>query len=393
MCRFRFAGEGILRPGLKFTNAVSLLAVLALTCIPSHAQAPLRVAVVGLVHDHVRGFFHTLKAHPEVQLVGVSDPDPLLRQKYSAEAKLPDSLFFPTEASMLASTHPQVILVYTSIAGHRAAIEQAAKLHIAAMVEKPLATTVEDALAIQRLSTEFGVPVLTNYETTWYANNTAAHAMLEDGSIGELRKMVVHDGHRGPIEIGVSPEFAKWLTDPKENGAGALFDFGCYGVDLATWFMHGELPLSVSAVTLNDKPEIYPKVDDDSTIVLTYPHAQVIVQGSWNWPFDRKDMEVYGAKGYVDTMYIDTSHSDQLRVRLPGETSEHVATAPALAPAESNSLSYLAAVMNGSLKPQHDLTSLDTNVTVVRILDAARRSAATGRTIRLADEVRSSKSD
>jgi len=132
-------------------------------------------------------------------------------------------------------------------------------------------------------------------------------------------------------------------------------------------------------------------VEDDATIVLTYPHAQVIVQGSWNWPFDRKDMEVYGAKGYVDTLYIDTSHSDQLRVRLPGERAEHIATAPALPPAESSSLSYLAAVMNGSLKPQHDLTSLDTNVAVVRILDAARRSAATGRTIRLADEVQHTK--
>lgn len=379
---------GLLRFVLR---AAGILAATAAVGVPGKAQAPLRVAVVGLVHDHVRGFFGTLAAHPEVQLVGVSDPDAALRQKYAAAAKLPESLFFATEAAMLASTHPQAILVYTSIADHRAAIEQAARLHIAAMVEKPLATTVEDALAIERLSLEYGVPVLTNYETTWYANNTAAHAILEDGSIGELRKMVVHDGHRGPKEIGVSPEFLQWLTDPRENGGGALFDFGCYGVDLATWFMHGELPLTVSAVTLHDKPETYPKVDDDSTIVLTYPHAQVIVQGSWNWPFDRKDMEVYGAKGYVDTMYIDSSHSDQMRVRLPGENSEHVATAPALRPMESNSLSYLTAVMNGSLKPVHDLTSLDTNVAVVRILDAARRSAATGKTVRLADEVRQSK--
>ena len=368
-------------------KVVSLLIAACVGCIASHAQVPLRVAVVGLVHDHVRGFFGGMKSHPEVQVVGVSDPDAALRRKYAALTKLPESLFFADEASMLAATHPQVILVYTSIAGHRAAIEQAAKLHIAAMVEKPLATTVEDALAIQRLSKEYNVPVLTNYETTWYASNTAAHAMLEEGKIGELRKMVVHDGHRGPIEIGVSPEFAKWLTDPKENGAGALFDFGCYGVDLATWFMHGELPLTVSAVTLHDKPEIYPKVEDDSTIVLGYPHTQVIIQGSWNWPFDRKDMEVYGSKGYVDTVYLDSAHGEQMRVRLPGERAEHVETAPALAPAESNSLSYLAAVMNGSLKPQHDLTSLDTNVVVVRILDAARRAAATGRTIRLEDEV------
>lgn len=351
------------------------------------AQPPLRVAVVGLVHDHVIGLFRALAAHPEMQLVGVSDPNPELRKKYASANKLPESLMFASEETMLASTHPQVILVYTSIAGHRAAIEQAAPLHIAAMVEKPLATTVADALAIQALSTKYNVPVLTNYETTWYANNSAAHQMFVDGSIGDLRKMVVHDGHRGPKEIGVSPEFFSWLTDPKQNGAGALFDFGCYGVDLATWFMHGELPTTVSAIALHDKPEMYPNVDDDSTVLLTYPHAQVIVQGSWNWPFDRKDMEVYGAKGYVNTVYLDSAHGDQMRVRLPGEKAEHLQTAPALSSPQDNSLNYLYAVMRGDLKPQHDLTSLDTNVIVVRILDAARRAAASGRTIHLADEV------
>ena len=355
------------------------------------AQPPLRVAVVGLVHDHVIGLFKALAAHPEMQLVGVSDPNPELRKKYASANQLPESLLFASEETMLTSTHPQVILVYTSIAGHRAAIEQAAPLHIAAMVEKPLATTVEDALAIQALSAKYNVPVLTNYETTWYANNTAAHQIFLDGSIGDLRKMVVHDGHRGPKEIGVSPEFFSWLTDSKQNGAGALFDFGCYGVDLATWFMHGELPTSVSAVMLHVKPEIYPKVEDDSTVILTYPHAQVIVQGSWNWPFDRKDMEVYGAKGYVNTVYLDSAHGDQMRVRLPGEKTEHLQTAPALASPQDNSLNYLYAVLRGDLKSQHDLTSLDTNVSVVRILDAARRAAATGSTIHLADEVAQAK--
>jgi predicted dehydrogenase len=211
--------------------------------------------------------------------------------------------------------------------------------------------------------------------------------MLAGGRIGELRKLVMHDGHRGPREIGVGPEFLSFLTDPKLNGAGALFDFGCYGADLATWINHGQLPLTVTAVTLQIKPQIYPNVDDDSTIILTYPKSQAILQGSWNWPFDRKDMEVYGSTGYVDTVYVDTMHTDQLRVRLPSERTEHPETAAVLDFPQDDSLHYLAAVLHGALHPQGDLTALDTNVAVVRILEAARRSAATGRTIRLADEV------
>ena len=372
--------------------AASLL-MAGFSSVNAQAQtaAPVRVAIVGLVHGHVQGFLHNLASHPEIALVGISDPDAALRQKYIAKTHLSGDMFFATEAEMLKKTHPQAILVYTSIAGHRAAIEEAAPLHIAAMVEKPLATTVEDALAIQALSEKYNVPVLTNYETTWYNSNTAAVKMLEEGKIGDLRKLVVHDGHEGPKEIHVDPEFFNWLTDPKENGAGAMFDFGCYGVDLATWIMHGELPTTVTAVALQLKPQIYPKVDDDSTIVLTYPHAQAILQGSWNWPFARKDMEVYGATGYVDTLYEDAAPGAKLRMRLPGEKAEHVETAPALTAPQNDSLNYLAAVLRGSLKPQHDLTSLDTNVAVVRILDAARRSAQTGKTIYLAREVAAAK--
>jgi predicted dehydrogenase len=371
---------------MKFLLTVPLLAISIAVSPNATAQTPppIHVAIVGLVHGHVEGFLNNLPAHPEIQLVGISEPDAALRQQYINRTHLPATIFFPTEAAMLQSTHPQAILVYTSTAGHRAAIEQAAPLHIAAMVEKPLATTTEDALAIQQIAQRYNVPILTNYETTWYNSNIAAANMLSEGKLGELRKLVIHDGHKGPKEINVGPEFLSWLTDPKLNGGGALFDFGCYGVDLATWIMHGELPLTVTAVTLHLKPSIYPHVDDDSTIILRYPKAQAVIMPSWNWPFARKDMEVYGATGYIDTLYEDHNPGAKLRLRLPGETSEHVETAPALAAPQDNSLNYLAAVLNGTLHPTHDLTALDTNVTVVRILDAARRSAQTGRTIHLA---------
>jgi predicted dehydrogenase len=342
------------------------------------APAQTRVAIVGLVHGHVSGFLDQLPTHTEVQLVGVSDPDAALRQKYSEKYHLDPKIFFPTEEAMIEATHPQAVLVYTSIAGHRRAIEDAARHHVAVMVEKPLTISLADALAIRKIAHEDHIPVLVNYETTWYASNKAAYDELEGGKLGPLRKLVVHDGHKGPAEIGVQPEFLKILTDPQLNGAGALYDFGCYGVDLSTWLMHGATPLTVTAVTQQLKPEKYPHVDDEGTIILTYPHAQAIIQGSWNWPFDRKDMEVYGATGSLMTI-----KSDKVRERTKGEAEATEREATPLAPPEDGSLHYLVAVLDGKLKPQGDLTALDTNVIVMQILDAARTSAQTGRTIKL----------
>src|SRR5580704_16864424 len=198
------------------------------------------------------------------------------------------------------------------------------------------------------------------------------------GALGDLRRVVVHDGHEGPKEIGVPPEFLKWLEDPEQNGDGALYDFGCYGADLVTWLMHGESPISVTAVTQTDKPQIYPRVADEATIIMRYPKAQAVLMASWNWPFSRKDMEVYGAIGYAITV-----GPDKVRLRAKGQPQENEVTAPPLAPPNDGSLHYLAAVLKGTLKPDGDLTSLDTNVVVMQILDTARQSAREGRTIKL----------
>jgi predicted dehydrogenase len=340
--------------------------------------SPLRVAIVGLVHDHVAGFLAQLPQHREVQLVGIAESDPALIAKYEKRNSLAHDLFFPTTEAMIEARHPQALLVYTSIADHRRAIETAGKYGLAVMVEKPLTISLDDALAIRRIAREKHIQVLVNYETTWYSSNRAAYDEVENGHLGPIRRVMVHDGHQGPKEIGVSPDFFKWLTDPQQNGAGAMYDFGCYGVDLMTWLMHGETPESVTAVTNHDKPEIYPKVDDDSTIVLKYPKAQAVIQGSWVWPFSRKDMEVYGATGYVITV-----GPDGLRTRFEHDSSEQTRTASPLRADQATSLAYLVAVMRGQLQAKGDLSALDTNVTVMQILDAARESARTGQTVRL----------
>jgi predicted dehydrogenase len=246
------------------------------------------------------------------------------------------------------------------------------------MMEKPLAVSLDDALAMKKAANATGIHVLVNYETSWYASNHAAYDLVHGGTLGEVRKVVVHDGHSGPKEINVEPEFLAWLTDPKLNGGGALFDFGCYGADLMTWLMDGQRPQTVSAVTQQIKPEIYSRVDDEATIVLTYPKAQAILQASWNWPISRKDMEVYGKTGSVITV-----ERNNIRLRRDERSPEETIEAKAVPAPYDDELTYFRAVVLEGAK-EDALSSLETNVTVSEILDAARRSAASGKTIKLA---------
>jgi predicted dehydrogenase len=359
--------------------AVFAFALLVFSSNAGAAEGPIRVALVGLVHGHAKGFLRALPGNDSATLVAVVEPREDLAKEYAAKFGLDSKLFYTDLERMLTEQHPDAVLVYTAIADHRAVIETAARHGVNSMVEKPLATTLDDALAIRAIARKQHVQVLVNYETTWYASNREVFVEAGQGKLGEIRKVVVHDGHEGPKEIGVEPEFLSWLTDPVKNGAGAMFDFGCYGADLMTVLMRGEAPVSVTAVAQTDKPEIYPKVDDDATLILRYPKAQAVLMPSWNWSFSRKDMEVYGTGGYAITV-----GPDRLRARYRGQDAESQTAAAPLGKAESNSLAYLAAVLHGQVHPDGDLSSLDTNMVVMQILDAGRRSAQAGRTVTIA---------
>jgi predicted dehydrogenase len=361
---------------LKFVFLLCSLLVVAVS-LAQASSAPLRVGIVGLVHGHVYGFLDQSRNSSEIEIVGIAEPDRQLLTRAAAKYGFEQGVLFTSLEDMLAKAHPQAVLAYTNTYDHRRVVEICARHVVHVIMEKPLAVSREDALAIQKAARTSGIHVLVNYETSWYRSNHAAYDLVHEGSLGEIRKVVVHDGHKGPKEIGVQPEFLTWLTDPKLNGAGALFDFGCYGADLMTWLMDGERPQTVTAVTQQFKPQIYSRVDDEATIILTYPKAQAIIQASWNWPFDRKDMEVYGQSGYVITV-----KRDDIRLRRADDKQEQQLAAKAIAAPYDDELSYLRAVILDGAK-EDPLSSLDTNVTVTEILDASRRSASEGKTIHL----------
>ena len=361
----------------------NLIAVVAVLCasgvcgLAEGGKEPVRIAIVGLVHSHVHGFLPRALSDTNVQVVGIVEPDEKLVTQAAARYRLGRNLFCGSLEELLAKTNVQAVATFTSTFDHRRVVETCAPRGVHVMMEKPLAVNMAHANAIQSAARKGRIQVFVNYETTWYAANRQAFKMVQEGTIGELRKIVVHDGHQGPKEIGCPPEFLEWLTDPRLNGGGALTDFGCYGADLMTWLMSGQRPESVLAVTQHFKPEIYPKVEDEATVIVTYPKALGIIQASWNWPYNRKDMEIYGQSGY-----LLVPKNNVLRV-LKGKQSEEEEMVPPLTGPEADPISYLAAVARGQIQPS-GLSSLEVNVIVTEILDAARESARTGRRVDLA---------
>jgi predicted dehydrogenase len=342
------------------------------------AQKSVRMGIVGMTHDHVWQILNSPK-HEGMELVGFAEPNKELALRYLKKANLPEDLWFKSLEEMTEEAKPDAVCDFRSTIEHLETVQICAPLKIHVMVEKPLAVNLEAARKIEKLAQKHQINVITNYETTWYASHHKAFQMInQEGKIGEIKKVVIMDGHSGPKEIGCSDAFLSWLTDPVKNGGGAIMDFGCYGADIMTWLMKGERPISVSASTRTNKPTIYPNVDDEATIVVQYPKAQGIFQASWNWPYDRKDTEIYGQKGY-----IFANKDLKMRVRMGDRSApkEWSVEAEPLANPYNDAFSYFAGVVSGKINAENDLGSLQVNMLAMEILDAAVESAKTGKTV------------
>ncbi|MFM7195248.1 MAG: Gfo/Idh/MocA family protein, partial [Bacteroidota bacterium] len=276
-------------------KSITLLTTLFfLQLFPTQAQdQPLRLGVIGLTHTHV----HWILGRPEdnkVRIVGIVEKNTDLAKKYTRQHGLSMDLVFSSMEELIQKGKPEAVAAFGTIYEHLEVVEKFAPLGIHVMVEKPLAVSLAHARKMAMLANKHGIHLLTNYETTWYPTVHEARQLLKSDSIGSLRQLVIRDGHRGPLKIGVNKEFLEWLTDPVRNGGGAITDFGCYGANLATWLLEGERPQSIVAVTQQLQKENNPLLDDESTILRTYKNAKATSQDSWNWSIGRKDMEVYG---------------------------------------------------------------------------------------------------
>ena len=350
-----------------------LLAMITFSSAVLSQEAPVKIAIAGMTHGHV-GWILKRQDIGDIEVVGFSEPNQELAMRLLQNSSFSSDLWYENLDDLLKEVRPEAVCAFGSIYEHLEVVEKCAPLGIHVMVEKPLAVSMEHARRMSELASKHKIQLLTNYETSWYASNHLIYDLFRRGEIGDVRKIVVHDGHQGPVEIGCSKEFLGWLTDPIMNGGGAIIDFGCYGANLSTWLMGNEKPLSVTAVTQQLKPAVYPLVDDEATIVLEYPSSQTIIQASWNWPFSRKDIEVYGQTGALfgpdGNTIVKRTGREESREKLQPRPYPY-----------ADPFAYLAGVLKGTIDPAQGLYSLENNMIVVEILTKAIQSANEGRTI------------
>ena len=356
--------------------AISILLLFSTFALGQAAKT--RVAVVGLDHDHVWGLLGDLASDPQAEFVAIAETDQELVSKAKGQVHATVK-FYSDYVRMLDETKPQAVIITTANDKHLAIVRECAKRHIHVSMEKPMATNAADAREMERLAERSGIKMMVNYWNVWVPSTHELFRRVKAGDVGVVQRIIVQYGHRGPKEIGVSQQFASWLYDPVKNGGGALMDFGCYGAEWALWLKGRPIRVYATARTL--KTEQHNRVEDDATMVLDYPDATVVIEPSWDWPYDMDRAYVFGTKGSLLATRDDLFQRQQTDDKPQTLDGDHVALEP-LPHERSNPISYFLSRIHNQNSIEDPLTAR-LNVQVMEILDAARQSLKSGRPVEL----------
>jgi predicted dehydrogenase len=346
------------------------IAALLLLALPLCAQ-DYKLAIIGMVHAHVWGHLKPMLTSKDAKLVGIAETNPAL----IAEARkrgAADVPFFDDYVKMLDRVKPDIVWAFVENNRHLEIVESCATRKINVIFEKPLAGDSRDALAIQALARRSGIKIEVNYQMAWWPANYAAKAQADSGAVGQVWRLHGIVGHGGPGSTGLSKYFFDWLTDPVKNGAGALMDFECYNALWSLWYLG--LPDTVYASVNHLRPEVFPKVEDTSAMILSYKKGVGVFEGSWDLPRSLQDLEVFGLKGslYMKQQGVELRQGKETK-DIPLET---------LPPERSEPVAYMVWALKHN-KPIEGMVGLDINVEVNRIIEAAKMSIVTGRAIKI----------
>jgi predicted dehydrogenase len=330
-----------------------------------------------MLHAHVGGHLSTMLKGESAKFVGVAESMPRLVEQ-AKKLGVPDALIFSDWKKMIEETRPQIVWAFTPTNEHVDVVRYCAPRGIHVMVEKPLASTYKDALEMAALSKKHNVLVMANYGSTWQPLNYAVKAAVDAGEIGPVWRLHGVTGHGGPGDPKTSP-FVAWLADPVQNGGGAMVDFGCYLINWSLW-LKGR-PETVYASANHMKPEMYPKVEDNATIILNYKDGVAILEATWDMPpAPRTGSEVYGMKGSIVGREIRKGGQRPAGSRgpIPGEPLE-VKPLPA---ERAEPIAYMVDRIR-TKQPLDGPSALELNVAVQEVLEAAKLSVKTGKAIPL----------
>ncbi|MEM2617826.1 MAG: Gfo/Idh/MocA family oxidoreductase [Thermofilaceae archaeon] len=252
----------------------------------------LRFAILSFAHIHAWSYARVLKSLEEAELVAIYDDDPE-RLKRAAEAYGVRDLYSDYQQLLKRSDIDAVIIASENAKHAELAVASAeAGKHI--IVEKPLATTLEDAERMIKAAEKAGVKLQQAFVMRYHDATVAVKRMLDEGALGRILAITTTNHGKFP---------GLWFDDPRLAGGGAVMDHTVHTADLMRWYTGDEADEVFAVIGKNIRPQL--RSEDCALISLKFRGGVLgSIDCSWSrhegWPiWGDVYLAIYGTEGFI----------------------------------------------------------------------------------------------
>lgn len=355
----------------------------------------MKVVGINFDHMHMQTLLGQAAAHPDVEVVGVSDEQPERMEPVADALDIPSRAVFIDYRRCLESVEPDIVILCAATATHGDWVERVAPYDVHVLVEKPFAASLAEADRMIGAMSATGNRLIVNWPMAFYRSHVTSKRLVDEGAIGEVIELHYYDGNRGPLHprrdarrlprSRMTEEMKEsWWYRP-EHGGGSLLDYLGYGVTLGTWFRDGEAPTEVTTVV--DIPDGL-EVDEQSVTVARYQSGLSTFQTRWGTFTDPWVVQPQPKCGFVivgtDGTIASYDREDSVRVQTIDDPAGSVVPADELVPPFQDPIQALVHSVDTG-EPIYPPLSTEIGRIGQQIVDSAVLSSREGCSVRLID--------
>ncbi len=297
----------------------------------------LKVGFVGLNSDHLwptwgKGIIKEVSELAEYELVAAADKNPPLLKRIEQEFGIKKT--YASYQDMLKKEKIDVAVIGCPNNEKADIIEALAERGIHALIDKTLSANLEQADRIFHSAKKNKIKAIVYYTALFDPKSYECVELATNGTIGRVLQIEGRVANSGPEHHGCTKYFLEWLFDKEKNGGGSIMDYCTYSALYSRWIL-GQ-PKGVMAVGgryYKDNIE----AEDNGAILLRYPKALAILQGSWTEfgsdtaakVYPGPHLAVYGTKGSIiwrktfdETISLVTADYPEGKVYKPAASKE-----------------------------------------------------------------------
>jgi UDP-N-acetylglucosamine 3-dehydrogenase len=269
----------------------------------------LRAGVIGA--GAIAAFRHLPEyaANPDVELVAVADPR--LERAQAEAARFGGIAAYADYREMLAAERLDLVSVCTPNYLHAPATIDALEAGVHVLVEKPFATTLDDADAMIAAARRTGRVLMVDQNERFLPVHTTAKRILDSGALGRVLTFRAFYGHSGPENWTPT---AAWFFTREQSLSGALGDLGVHKADILRFLLGCEVTeVAAFTGTLQKQAE----VNDNAVLLLRFQNGAFgTLAASWTYTYEQESGTVFYCEG--GTLRIGAERGRPLVVAMAG---------------------------------------------------------------------------